>query len=86
MTDKLDNIDMVKLLRILAIVIFAFSMVSFIVLSLDFLSSPLNHDSLPFILMQSAAGIANAMYSPAVLLALAEVIRIMRKQEACKHD
>lgn len=86
MTEKLDNIDLVKFLRILAIVIFVLNVSSYLVLAFDTYANPLgSSDGMAFIMVQTATGLVNALYSPAVLLALAEIIRIMRKKEAGKN-
>lgn len=85
MMEKLDNIDLVKILRILAIVIFALSITAYLLLAIETYGDPLSSsDGAVLILVQVATGLANAAYSPAVLLALAEIIRIMRKKEAGK--
>lgn len=85
MTEKLDNIDLVKLLRILAIAMFVLNIAAYLVLAFDIYGDPLkSSDGIPFILMQTATSLVNAVFSPAVLLALAEIVRVLRKDDAGK--
>lgn len=82
MTETLNNIDLVKWLRVLAIVIFILNIATYSFMAYETYGDTLNNnDTLPFIVMQTGTGFVNALYSPAVLLALAEIVRIMRKKE-----